>query len=138
MRIEKQALTIPLLISSILLISGCSTGFSHRSVLPQQGLSMSDIYGQQYGSNGNKNNFDEVRTELQRIDSREYSIRKRRTVRQATNSSEPHMLNNPMVSMYVFPHFDGNNQDYVPGHKAYTKLYRKTHFALPGEPTAEG
>jgi len=53
-------------------------------------------------------------------------------------TSAPKMLPNPLIAIYVYPHFDGDNQDYVPGHMAYTKLYKQTHFALPGEPTAGG
>jgi conjugative transfer region lipoprotein (TIGR03751 family) len=50
----------------------------------------------------------------------------------------PKLLPNPTIMIYVYPHFDGDDQDYVPGHMAYTKFYKETHFALPGEPVAYG
>ncbi len=49
------------------------------------------------------------------------------------NMGAPNMLPNPSIKMTVYPHFDGNDQDYIPAHTAYMKLYQQAHFALPGE-----
>jgi conjugative transfer region lipoprotein (TIGR03751 family) len=143
------------------LLAGCAThGGKGSSVLPEGGPTMSEIYNNQNDESSDVGSLDKVRSKISDSDqgtqgdvdensnNNDASADNQNDKDTATvddendgsgddssSSDEPQMLPNPMISIYVYPHFDGDDQDYVPGHMAYTKLYKETHFALPGEPT---
>lgn len=142
MDIIKTVKTILLLIS-IVSLTGCATtgGSGHgSSVLPQSGSSMSQIYNHQYeaGFNEHSKQLKQLRT-AGRIPSTDNggdrSLSSSSRLEHDNNSDQPHRLPNPTITIYVYPHFDNHQHDYVPGHKAYTQLYQHNHFALPGEAT---
>jgi len=127
--------TTLLLISLVSGLAGCATGGGGSSVLPRGGPSMSEIYNQQYDVDFDSGELNQVRTHVPKTSDQRGASTSNDTNRNLPSSDVPKMLPNPMISIYVYPHFDGSDQDYVPGHMAYTKLYKETHFALSGEPT---
>ncbi len=134
-------LLISFLISLVVGLSGCATSGNGDSVLPKGETTMANIYDGQLDGSYNTEQLNNVRAKVPKTNMTKTSYRSQRTrerryysYRQSSSSS-PKMLPNPTIAIYVFPHFNGGNQDYVPGHAAYTKLYKEAHFALPGEPT---
>ena len=143
MNISKIIGTTLLLTSVIGSLAGCATTTSGgSSLLPQGGPTMSNIYDQQYTGISDANQLNGVRSEVPTSSYQQQQTARYQTVLvkpiapKSDLSNSPKMLPNPTISIYVHPHFDGNDQNYVPGHMAYTKMYKETHFALPGEPTA--
>lgn len=142
MDIIKTVKTILLLIS-VVSLTGCATtgGSGHgSSVLPQSGSSMSQIYNHQYeaGFNEHSKQLKQLRT-AGRVPQHDFESQSQSshssTVGNDDGHHKPHRLPNPTITIYVYPHFDNHQHDYVPGHKAYTQLYQHNHFALPGEAT---
>lgn len=135
----KIAGTIFLLISLGNSLVGCTIRGNGSSVLPRGGPTMSEIYKHQYYFNSDYGQIDKVRSQVPGTSYKAQHVNDQHVANDASynqsSSDTPRMLPNPMISVYVYPHFDGDDQDYVPGHMAYTKLYKETHFALPGEPT---
>lgn len=136
--------TTLLLISLVSGLAGCATSGGGSSVLPQSGPSMSEIYDHQYDFGSNSNQLDQVRSQVPKTSYQTQPVDQKASPSESNQESyssdnqtsdAPNMLPNAMISIYVYPHFDGDDQDYVPGHKAYTKLYKEAHFALPGEAT---
>lgn len=134
----KLSITTLLLTSLVLTLGGCATTSSH-GVLPDNGPTMTQIYEHQINATSDSGTLNKVRGHLPPPSYRAEPISYQ--TKQGTGfigaqaiEGSPKMLPNPMIKMYVYPHFDGDDQDYVPGHVAYTKLYKETHFALPGEP----
>lgn len=146
MNMKKVCITTLLLTSFILSLNGCATS-GDRSVLPDSGPTMQQIYNHQINHTSDAGALDQVRNDLppasyvsQKSSQQKSYKPENRDHRVGEQNSQvgegsPNMLPNPMIQIYVYPHFDGNDQDYVPGHTAYVKLYQKTHFALPGEPS---
>ncbi len=137
----KTVATTLLLISLVSGLSGCATSGNGDSVLPKGKTTMANIYDGQLDGSYNTEQLNNVRAKVPKANVAKTSYRSQRTrgrrhysYRQSSSSS-PKMLPNPTIAIYVFPHFNGGNQDYVPGHAAYTKLYKEAHFALAGEPT---
>lgn len=138
----KIAGTILLLTSLAGGLAGCASSGSGSSVLPTGGATMSQIYNNQMntGSSGNSQ-LNEARSKVPVADYWSEKASYTRPVSQVSGYSSvnqqsagaPKMLPNPSMQIYVYPHFDGNDQDYIPAHTAYVKLYKQAHFALPGE-----
>lgn len=139
MNTTKTLITTLLLTSVALGLSGCATSGDH-GVLPSNGPTMTQIYDHQMSNTSDAGTLDKVRGKLppasypmQKASYQQASVDN--SINAQVGGNSPKMLPNPMIQIYVYPHFDGDDQDYVPGHQAYTKLYKETHFALPGEAT---
>jgi len=119
-------------IFSLLGLSACSSNTKKNPVLPDNGPSMSEVFNQQIdeGGDSNKGSLNKARSEAQQnsIPNIDTDLMDGNTQFQG-----PKMLPNPSIAIYVYPHFDMDDQDFVPGHLAYTTLYEQAHFALPGE-----
>ncbi len=147
----KAAGAILLLTSLAGSLAGCAKPGSGSSVLPSGGPTMSQIYnGQMSFGAGTDHQLDSARSE---VPAASYEVTqtayKNRPMQSSgfsgvkgyrhvspqdqQNSGAPKMLPNPSIRVNVSPHFDGNDQDYIPAHTAYVKLYQQAHFALPGE-----
>lgn len=119
-------------ILACLSLSACSSNPHKTAVLPDDGPSMSDIFNHQIddGADSNKGSLDKARSQAQQnsIPNIDTDLMDGNTQFQG-----PKMLPNPSIAIYVYSHFDMDDQDFVPGHLAYTTLYEQAHFALPGE-----
>ena len=116
--------------SSLALSAFSSNPNKGGAVLPNDGPSMTDIYnGQIGGTSSHDKVLDQARLAVRptAIPPADLSLE------DSASNSVPKMLPNPTIMIYVYPHFDEDDQNYVPAHRAYTKLYEEAHFALPGE-----
>lgn len=137
-----KTLTTTLLLTSLAAgLAGCATsGAAGSSVLPSGGTTMAQVYNNQmsYGA-GSSSQLDNARSKVPAADYSSYKASYPQnssnveTYSNANSANAPKMLPNPSIRIYVYPHFDGNDQDYVSAHTAYVKLYKQAHFALPGE-----
>lgn len=119
------------LINSVLLISGCSTGVmspddgaptmvqSYRAAMQQQ-----TSFAQ--GSSPRNSNNDTVSLPLLAND---HSIQ---PILDTLNRQFP-ILPNPQSVMYIFGHYAGDEQLPVPGHFTAFPLYLENHYAIPNE-----
>ena len=126
-----------LALTGLLSLTACSSAPHKAGVLPDTGPSMSEIYNGQMGLETRDPGLNQARAKVkQKSKGKEESFSTKAPLDTQNYAPDlgPRMLPNPTIKIYVTPHFDQRDQNYIPGHLAYTKLYEETHFALPGEP----
>ncbi len=125
-----------LALTGLLSLTACSS-VSHKSgVLPEEGPSMAAIYNGQFEGESGDPGLNQARAQVKQNSPKQeenFSAKVPLDTQNNLPDLGPKMLPNPTIKIYVYPHFDQRDQNYIPGHLAYTKLYEEAHFALPGE-----
>ena len=124
-----------LAMTGFLSVAACSSAPHKSGVLPEEGPSMAAIYNGQFESEGDPG-LNQARAKVPKNTQKETENVSTKAPLDTQNNVPdlgPKMLPNPTIKIYVYPHFDQADQNYIPGHLAYTKLYEEAHFALPGE-----
>jgi len=116
------------------LVGGCAS--TKDAILPQDGPTMMEIYEQHQLGVGAGQRGDRAREALHRprpvhpgeADLAGYT-------REAADEIEARFarLPNPTLVMFIFPHLAGNDAVPVPGFATTFPMYKRTHYALPGE-----
>ncbi len=122
-----------LAMASFLSLVACSSSPHKSGVLPEERPSMAAIYNGQFAGDPG---LTQARASVPKNTQKETENVSTKSPLDTQNNIPdlgPRMLPNPTIKIYVYPHFDQRDQNYIPGHLAYTKLYEETHFALPGE-----
>ncbi len=124
----------PLIWISAVLLLGCSTTKSHKPVIPQEGPTMAQIYGEQL-SDADPTTLDGLRAQVLSYD--------RGVVKgelKGYTTDEAHAINNhfkrlgdPDIVLYVDPHVSGTANLPVPGYTTVIPLYDTVNTALVGE-----
>ena len=125
-----------LAMASFLSLVACSSASHKSGVLPEEGPSMAAIYNGQFESEAGDLGLNQARAKVPKNipkETRNFSTKAPLDTQNNVPDTGPRMLPNPTIKIYVYPHFDQADQNYIPGHLAYTKLYEAAHFALPGE-----
>lgn len=114
------------LISLSASVASCSNSFSARSPIPDDALTIEQIYNRHSAATGNTHQrFDS--TPLGSAHHGGYS----RTVANELSVQFPR-LPNPTIVLYVFPHLSIEGTP-VPGYSTMFQMYDNAHYALPGE-----
>lgn len=131
----KTLLNITLLISSILVLTGCSTGV----ITPDDGQpSMSQAYEAAVNDDTTFTPTTEKGQNTIAMPANNTALPVA-TVTQnpvgvaSTLNSQFPTLPNPQSVMYIFGHYAGDEQLPVPGHFTAFSLYTQIHYALPTE-----
>lgn len=139
MVLHNQTLLIVCLISGLAALVGCST--TTRSVLPEKGATMTQIYQQKmHESDEQTEGLEAARDKanagwLGDANTSQYGYT--RTSSNELKNLFP-KLPNPTVVMYVYPHLAGSDEAPVPGYSTAFTLYKQDHYALPGELAKQG
>jgi conjugative transfer region lipoprotein (TIGR03751 family) len=123
-------------LAGLLSLTACSSSPHKSGVLPEEGPSMAAIYNGQFESEAGDPGLTQARAKVPKnIPKETGSVSTKAPLDTQNNVPDtgPKMLPNSTIKIYVYPHFDQADQNYIPGHLAYTKLYEEAHFALPGE-----
>ena len=113
-------------------LAGCAS--TKEAVLPQDGLSMKDIY-QGHIQEMNAQDPLLIRQELGNRPILTGDTSLHGYTRDAANEIDAIFprLPNPTLVMYVFPHLAGEESVPVPGYATAFPMYERTEYALPGE-----
>jgi conjugative transfer region lipoprotein (TIGR03751 family) len=91
------------------------------NVVPEKGPTMEQTY-------------DSVHRNKTKHLTNEYMSAKQRSLAKNTqDESQFHLLPNPELRMYVFPHLAENEEVPIPGYFTHFHAYKKDHYALPNE-----
>ena len=114
----------------------CSTSFLSAcsmsgNVVPKSGPTMEQVYDSmpQKKYRTPRPVCSEVTQEIPRANVEEKAV----TVAKVTSTSTFRKLPNPELTMYVFPHFAGNDAVPIPGYATVFNAYTQDHYALPNE-----
>ncbi len=105
------------LIAILISLTACHTT---NTLLPENGPSMETVYDSLGHS---KNNLALIRKKIQ---AQSKNI-------QAKKSSAFYKLPNPDLTLYVFPHFSGQEQLPVPGYNTVISAYEHDYYGLASE-----
>lgn len=114
------------LISALIWISAL-TGCSHvvGNVVPEKGPTMEQVY-------------DGMDSEKRIIAPPTHGYKESHNMSEHAVKRQFSKLENPELSMYVFPHLAGNDEVPVPGYYTQFNAYDRTYYALPMEQTRIG
>ena len=120
-----------------LLLTGCATSMSR---VPQKSPTMLQVYNAaMHESSGNSITTIRKQLPLANVSSNEatsinfYDKRMNsRSMLNTVNQKFP-LLPNPEIELYVYPHLAEQSEVPVMGYPTAFTLYKKDHFALPGE-----
>jgi conjugative transfer region lipoprotein (TIGR03751 family) len=126
------------------LISGCSIFSDKDSILPQEGLTMQEVYRGHFAGDTlhaarhNDDDDDAPQQPIIQFGQRPIhadSVDLKDYTRSAANDIETRFvrLPNPTLALYVFPHLGADQQYPVPGYSTLFPLYKQVYYALPGE-----
>ena len=125
----------------VFLLTGCATDKKDDHLIPQQGLTVQEIYRQSgQGETVNAVAGDDEEPSLSMIDARAqllpvvYPVSTQSSPF-ATSPEQFALLENPSIPIYVYPHLVAMGNDEVPvdGYTTVFFLYSKNHYALPWE-----
>ncbi len=120
---------------ALLFAAGCSST-GDKTVLPQDGATMADIYHQQMQKAG-QNQVNQARHAVDSLPAASANLtlvtRGQLDIANQESSCAFPKLPNPAIQMYVYPHLAGENLAPVPGYTTEFTLYETTYYAQPGE-----
>lgn len=133
MTLIRRFINLLIWISAVVLM-GCNTNKPHKSVIPQEGPTMAQIYGEQL-SDADPTTLDGLRAQVLSYDR---GVAKGELKGYTTD--QVHAINNhfkrladPDIVLYVDPHVSGAANVPVPGYTTVIPLYDTVNTALVGE-----
>ena len=135
-------------LSGVLLLTGCaSNGSGGDHLIPQQGLTVSQIYaqsgqGESAGSPyGTQQDEDLMAARAQAangvsgVSSQQHYQAMKQVSQPPQKNGRFQLVGNPSIPIYIYPHLVSMGSDEVPvdGYETAFFLYTKNHYALPWE-----
>lgn len=129
-------------VSSVSVLSGCASSSKGDHLIPQEGLTVSQIYaqsgqGESVGSPYGTTQDDDLIEARARAASANTSSASHSptTVSLQKPTSRFQLISNPSIPIYIYPHLVSMGNDEVPveGYQTAFFLYSKNHYALPWE-----
>jgi conjugative transfer region lipoprotein (TIGR03751 family) len=116
-----------LALSSVMLLSACTSSAVSSGSIPEGGLTVSQIYQQSIGEPVQRWS---VKLPAKHVNYEGYT---RDASNEVNNLFKP--LNNPQIPIYIFPHVAliGDEQLLKPGYSTGFFLYKQNQFALASE-----
>jgi conjugative transfer region lipoprotein (TIGR03751 family) len=116
----------------LLVLTGCSAMGDKESILPQEGVSMKEVYDAHFKHSSLKHQTSRVDIGLHSAGAGYANLAGFTREADSQIQSLFPKLQNPSLVMYVFPHLTATGQP-VPGYATPFTMYEKTEYALPGE-----